>query len=84
MYISSFKKERKMRLARRAKKSDSDYLHAQLILAGQTVMKDNIAGTSHSYFFDCGCVRKFSLDASPNKRESLEPCSAHKGLLLVV
>lgn len=72
-----------MRLARRAKKSDSDYLHAQLILAGQTVTRDTIEGTSHSYYFDCGCIRRFRLEALLNERESLEPCRAHEGLLLL-
>ncbi len=80
LYRSSFA-DRKIRLAKRARKSDPDYLHAQLILAGQSVTKDTITGTSHSYYFDCGCVRKFQLSVPLNERESLEPCKKHKGLL---
>jgi hypothetical protein len=80
MYRSSFE-DRRITLARRARRSDSNYLHAQLILAGQKVSKDTIAGTSHSYYFDCGCVRSFHLNAPMNQRESLEPCKKHGGLL---
>jgi hypothetical protein len=80
MYQSRFEK-RKLGLAKRAKKSDPDYLHAQLILAGQTVTRDSIAGTSHSYYFDCGCVRRFHVNVPLNERESLEPCNNHKGLV---
>jgi len=79
MYQSSFAK-RKIRLAKRARKSDPDYLHAQLILAGQTVTRDTVAGTSHSYYFDCGCVRRFQANVPLSERESLEPCSNHKWL----
>jgi hypothetical protein len=77
----SLPERRKMRLAKRARKSDSDYLHAQLILAGQTVTSDTITGTSHIYYFDCGCVRRFQIDVPLNERESLEPCDGHKGLV---
>lgn len=80
MYQSSFAK-RKIRLAKLARKSDPDYLHAQLILAGQTVTRDIIAGTSHSYYFDCGCIRRFHISVPLNERESLEPCNNHKGLV---
>jgi hypothetical protein len=80
MYRSWFE-DRKITLARRARRGDSNYLHAQLILAGQKVAKDTIAGTSHSYYFDCGCVRRFQLNAPANKQESLEPCRKHGGLI---
>lgn len=80
MYQSSFEK-RKIRLAKRARKSDPDYLHAQLILSGQFVTKDTIAGTSHAYYFDCGCVRRYHVNVPLNERESLEPCKNHKGLV---
>ncbi len=80
MYQSSLA-ERKIRLAKRARKGDSDYLHAQLILAGRTVTRGIIAGASHSYYFDCGRVRRFQSDVPRNERESLEPCNEHKGLL---
>jgi hypothetical protein len=76
--------ERKIRLAKRAKKSDSDYLHAQLVLAGQTVTEDSIEGDSHSYIFDCGCVRTYHLNARITAHETLVPCMKHKGLLTLV
>lgn len=79
MYQSSFQ-NRKLRLAKRARKSDPDYLHAQLIIAGQTVTKDAIVGTSHSYYFDCGCVRSFHGNVPLSERETLEPCKTHKQL----
>ncbi len=83
MYRTSFA-DRKIRLAKRARKSDPNYLHAQLILAGQTVTKDIIAGTSHRYYFDCGCIRCFQLNVPLSERESLEPCKKHRGLLKTV
>jgi hypothetical protein len=79
MYRSSFA-ERKIRLAKRVRKSDPDFLHAQLILAGQTVTEDAIVGTSHSYNFDCGCIRAYHLNAPIEGRETLEPCKKHEGL----
>ncbi|MGA2665182.1 MAG: hypothetical protein ABSF83_09580 [Nitrososphaerales archaeon] len=80
MYRSPFA-ERKIMRARRARRGDSDYLHAQLILAGQTVTRDVIAGTTHSYYFDCGCVRAFHLNNPLKERESLEPCKRHEALV---
>lgn len=80
MYYSS-PRDRKIRLAKRAKKSDSDFLHAQLVLAGQTVTRDMIVGASHAYYFDCGCLRTFHLDVQLTARETLEPCEKHTGLL---
>jgi hypothetical protein len=71
---------RKIRIAKRVRKGDADFLHAQLILAGQTVMNDSIVGTSHSYYFDCGCVRAYHLNVPLGMRETLEPCEKHKGL----
>jgi hypothetical protein len=73
--------ERKMRLARRAKKSDSDYLHAQLVLAGQVVVRDAIVDSSHTYYFDCGCVRTYHRDKPFREQEILDPCSKHERLL---
>jgi len=67
-------------MAKRARKSDPDFLHAQLVLAGQTVTEDKIVGTSHSYYFDCGCVRAYHLNAPLDARETLEPCKKHRGL----
>ncbi len=71
--------DRKIRLAKRARKGDPDFLHAQLILAGQTVTSDTIAGTTHSYQFDCGCVRAYHLNVPLAMRETLDPCKRHKG-----
>jgi hypothetical protein len=73
--------ERKMRLAKRAKKSDSNYIHAQLVLAGQVVLRDAIVDSSHAYYFDCGCVRTFYRDKPFKEQEILEPCKRHKRLL---
>ncbi len=70
-----------MRLARRARKSDSNYLHAQLILAGQTVVNDVIVQKSHVYYFDCGCIRTYDASGGPNGLESLEPCKRHANLI---
>jgi hypothetical protein len=67
-------------MAKKARRSDPDFLHAQLILAGQTVTKDKIVDRSHSYYFDCGCVRAYNLNAPPDARETLEPCKKHRGL----
>lgn len=83
MNYSSFN-ERKMRLARRAKKSDPDFLHAQLVLSGQTVTRDTIANTSHYYYFDCGCVRAFHLGVPLAERETLKPCQKHVALQALV
>jgi len=73
--------ERKLRLAKRARRSDSNYFHAQLVLAGQVVLRDAIVEASHSYYFDCGCVRTYYRDKPFNEREVLNPCRKHKGLL---
>jgi len=81
LYRSNYA-DRKIRLAKKVVKSDSAYLHAQLILAGQTVTSDKIVGTSHSYQFDCGCVRAYHLNTPPT--ETLEPCKKHKGLPALV
>jgi len=40
-------RDRKLVLARRARKSDTNYIHAQLLLAGQNVDRDEISGRSH-------------------------------------
>jgi hypothetical protein len=73
--------ERKMRLARRAKKSDSNYIHAQLVLAGQVVLRDAIVDSTHVYYFDCGCVRTYCLDKASKEQEALKPCKRHTDLL---
>lgn len=72
----SWLRDRKISLAKRARKSDTNYIHAQLLLAGQTVERDEIVGTSHRYYFDCGCVRSFSLVGSAAS-ESVSACRTH-------
>ena len=72
----SWLRDKKISLAKKARKSDTDYIHAQLLLAGQTVERDEIVGTSHRYYFDCGCVRSFSLIGSTGS-ESVSACSVH-------
>lgn len=72
--------ERKKRLALRARKGDSNYLHAQLILAGQTVLRDEIVGSTHVYYFDCGCIRTYSRESFSKEEERLDACKKHKKL----
>jgi len=75
----SWIRERKLVLARKARKADTNYLHAQLLLAGQDVLRDEIQGTSHLYYFDCGCVRSYSVTGA-TATESISACEKHKGL----
>ena len=77
----SWLRDKKLVLARKARKSDTNYLHAQLLLAGRNVVRDEIVGRSHSYYFDCGCVRSYTLGAGSVASESVEACKAHKDLL---
>ena len=72
--------DRKLVLARRARKGDTNYIHAQLLLAGQKVLSDEIEGRSHLYHFDCGCVRSYALSNEYSASESVSPCKAHKHL----
>jgi hypothetical protein len=74
-------RDRKLVLARRARKSDTNYIHAQLLLAGQNVDRDEMSGRSHLYYFDCGCVRQFSLDTELSASESVSACKKHKYLI---
>ena len=83
MYNSSFA-DRKVKLAKRIRKGESVFLHAQLVLAGQTVTKDMLVGASHAYYFDCGCVRTYHLSAQLTVHETLESCKKHEGLLTLV
>ena len=73
-------RDRKLALAKKARKSDANYIHAQLILAGQTVDRDEIVGRTHLYYFDCGCVRCFALSEEHTASESVTACSKHKDL----
>jgi hypothetical protein len=76
----SWLRERKLVLARKARKADTNYIHAQLLLAGQDVVRDEIQGRSHLYYFDCGCVRSYSLSES-TATESVSACEKHTGLV---
>jgi hypothetical protein len=73
--------DRKLVLARRARKGDTNYIHAQLLLAGQKVVTDEIEGRSHLYHFDCGCVRSYALSTEFSASESVSACVKHKGLV---
>jgi hypothetical protein len=73
-------KDRKLALAKRARKGDTNYMHAQLLLAGQKVVSDEIVEKSHLYHFDCGCVRSYSVGADSSASESVSACKAHKEL----
>jgi len=60
----SWLKDKKLALAKKARRGDTNYLHAQLLLAGQKVVRDEIVGRSHVYYFDCGCVRSYSVSTT--------------------
>ncbi len=75
--------ERKLVLARRVRKGDTDYIHAQLLLAGQKVDRDEIVGRSHHYYFDCGCVRTYSLSIDYGASEAVSACERHQNLVRV-
>ncbi len=77
----SWMMDRKLVLARRARKGDTNYIHAQLLLAGQRVVTDEIEGRSHLYHFDCGCVRSYALSAEFSASESVSACGKHKSLV---
>jgi hypothetical protein len=77
----SWLRDRKLALARRARKSDTNYIHSQLLLAGQTVDLDEIVGRSHVYYFDCGCVRSYSLSVESRASEELSACRKHGNLI---
>jgi hypothetical protein len=73
----SWIKDRKLALAKKARRGDTNYLHAQLLLAGQKVLRDEIVGKSHLYYFDCGCVRSYSVSNESLASESISACKAH-------
>jgi hypothetical protein len=77
----SWMRERKLVLARKARKGDTNYIHAQLLLAGQDVVRDEIHGKSHLYYFDCGCVRSYSVSTESTASESISACGKHKSLV---
>jgi len=77
----TWQQDRKLSLARKARKGDTNYIHAQLLLAGQNVLSDEIIGRSHLYHFDCGCVRSYALSAEFSASESVSACEKHEALL---
>jgi hypothetical protein len=76
----SWLKDKKLALAKKARKGDTNYIHAQLLLAGQKVLRDEIVGRSHLYYFDCGCVRSYSVSSESLASESVSACKMHEGL----
>jgi hypothetical protein len=74
-------RDKKLVLAKKARKGDTNYIHAQLLLAGQKVVSDKIEGRSHLYSFDCGCVRSYSLSTEFLASESVSACRKHEGLV---
>lgn len=77
----SWLRDKKLALAKKARRGDTNYIHAQLLLAGGKVVRDEIVGRSHSYYFDCGCVRSYSVNALSVASESVSACETHRGLL---
>jgi hypothetical protein len=45
------------------------------------VLRDEIVGKSHIYYFDCGCVRSYSVSVESVASESVSACKVHKDLL---
>jgi len=74
-------RDKKLALATKARKGDTNYIHAQLLLAGQKVVRDEIVGRSHLYYFECGCVRHFSVSIESSASESVSACKKHEGLV---
>jgi hypothetical protein len=76
----SWPKDRKLALAKKARRGDTNYIHAQLLLAGQKVVRDEIVGRTHLYYFDCGCVRSYSASNESVASESISACKTHSEL----
>jgi hypothetical protein len=77
----SWLRDKKLALAKKARKGDTNYIHAQLLLAGQKVVRDEIVGRSHLYYFDCGCVRSYSVSTESLASEGVSACQSHKDLV---
>jgi hypothetical protein len=77
----SWLRDKRLALAKKARRGDTNYLHAQLLLAGGKVVRDELVGRSHSYYFDCGCIRSYSVSAESVASESVSACDRHKSLL---
>ena len=54
-------KDKKLVLAKKARRRDTNYIHAQLLLAGQKVDSDEIAGGLIYTISTGGCVRSYSV-----------------------
>jgi hypothetical protein len=76
----SWPRDRKLALAKKARRGDTNYIHAQLLLAGQKVLRDEIVGRTHLYYFDCGCVRSYSASSGSVASESISACKIHSEL----
>ena len=76
----SWPKDKKLALAKKARRGDTNYIHAQLLLAGQKVLRDEIVGRTHLYYFDCGCVRSYSASGESSASESITACKVHNEL----
>ncbi len=76
----TWQRDRKLALAKKARKGDTNYIHAQLLLAGQKVVSDEIVGRTHVYHFDCGCVRSYSVSSESSASESVSACATHSEL----
>ena len=77
----SWLRDKKLALAKKARRGDTNYIHAQLLLAGRKVVRDELAGRSHLYYFDCGCIRSYSLSLESVASESVSTCKMDKGLV---
>ncbi len=77
----TWSRNKRLALAKKARKGDTNYVHAQLLLAGQKVARDEIAGRSHLYYFDCGCVRYLAVSIEFSASESVSACEKHEGLV---
>ena len=74
-------RDKRFALAKKARKGDTNYVHAQLLLAGQNVDRDEKVGRSHPYYFDCGCVRSYSVSIGLSASETVSACKKHKDLV---
>lgn len=74
-------RDKRLALAKKARRGDTNYIHAQLLLAGQKVVRDEIVERSHLYYFDCGCVRVFSVSTKLSASESVSACKKHEDLV---
>ena len=74
-------RDKGLALAKKARKGDTNYVHAQLLLAGQNVDRDEIVGRPHPYYFDCGCVRSYSVSIGLSASETVSASKKHRDLV---